>query len=198
MVSVPGVEGQEHVRPHQQPQLVVGVLLPQLGQGVGGVALSLPSELQIQYLHLVPQADLLPRQAGHFAALLGGGAARRQHLVGRQLGRNEKELVQFQQFKHSPCRRNVPQMRRIKGPAVNADLHGIPSSAMDFRSAGSAQMGFGASPSAPGFTSSFSSPLPVRSSAWRCWCFDDTAQILSPRTASGTPGAPSFHLTGPE
>ena len=48
------------------------------------------------------------------------------------------------------------------------------------------------------FTSSFSSPLPIRSSAWRCWCFDDTAQILSPRTASGTPGAPSFHLTGPE
>ena len=195
---MPGLEGEEHIRSHQQPQLIVGVLFPQLSQGVGGVALPLSSELQVQYLHLVPQTDLLPRQAGHFAALLRGGAARRQHLVGRQLGRNEKELVQLQQLKHGPGRRDVSQMGRIKGPAINADLHGIPSSAMDFWSAGSAQMGFGASPSAPGFTSSFSSPLPVRSSAWQCWCFDDTIRILSPRTASSTPGAPSFHLTGPE
>ena len=44
---VPVLHGEEHVRAHEQPQLVLRELLVQLLHGVGRVALSLPAQLQV-------------------------------------------------------------------------------------------------------------------------------------------------------
>ena len=48
---VPQVEGQKHVRPHEQPQFRLGVAAAQLLQRLGGVALALPLQLQGGHLH---------------------------------------------------------------------------------------------------------------------------------------------------
>ena len=119
---MPGVKAEEHVGAHQQPQFVVWIPGLQLRQGVGRVALALPVKLHIQSLHLVPQAQLFPGQAGHFQPLLRRGAAGRQGLVGRNAGGDQQQLVQLQHGKDRGGRRQVPQMWRVEGPAVNSDF----------------------------------------------------------------------------
>ena len=120
---VPGLDGEEHVRAHQQPQLVLRVPLLQLGQGVGGIAPTRPLQLQIQYLDPVPQAQLLPRQAGHLKPLFRSGAARWQRLVGWLPVRDQQQQVQLQQLEYRPGRGHMAQVGRVERPAVNADLH---------------------------------------------------------------------------
>ena len=120
---VPGLDGEEHVRAHQQPQLVLRVPLLQLGQGVGGIAPPRPLQLQIQYLDPVPQAQLLPRQAGHLKPLFRSGAARWQRLVGWLPVRDQQQQVQLQQLEYRPGRGHMAQVGRVERPAVNADLH---------------------------------------------------------------------------
>ena len=120
---VPCLKCQEHIRPHQQPQLVLWILRPQLPQSLSGVAPPLPLQLQIQNLDLVPQAQLLCRQAGHLQPLGRRGTARRQGLVGRLPVRHHQQQIQLQQLKHRPGRRHMAQVRRVERPAVNTDLH---------------------------------------------------------------------------
>ena len=67
---VPGLEGHEHIRAHEEPKLIAGVLSLQLRDGIGGKALAAPADLHIQNLHPVPQAQLLGGKAGHLQALL--------------------------------------------------------------------------------------------------------------------------------
>ena len=114
-------------RPHQQPQLILRILLMQLTQGLGGVAPPLPLQLQVQGPDPLPQSQLLTRQAGHLQPLLRRGAARRQHLMGRLPVRHQQQQVQLQQLKNRPGRSHMAQVGRVEGPAVNTDLHDCPS-----------------------------------------------------------------------
>ena len=120
---MPGLQGQEHVGPHQQPQLILRMLGLQLCQRVGGKALSLAVHLDIQGPDPVAQAQLLPRQAGHLQPLLRCGAAGGQFLMGRHSRRDQQQLVQVQQFKHRPGSRQMAQVGRVEGAAVNSDFH---------------------------------------------------------------------------
>ena len=129
---VPCLEGQEHIGSHQEPQLVLRVLFPQGLQGVGGKASPRPAQFQVQHLHPAIQAGLIRRQACHRQPLLRSGRTGGQVLVRRQSRRNQQQLIQFQQLKHRPGRRDMAQMGRVEGTAVNADLHGIPSFQMVF------------------------------------------------------------------
>ena len=81
---MPRLEGQKHIGAHQEPQLAVRVLLPELGQGVGGKTPAAPLQLDVQGADLVAQPQLLPRQTGHLQPLNGSGRACGQFLVGRQ------------------------------------------------------------------------------------------------------------------
>ena len=119
----PEVEGEEHVRPHEKPQLRPWVLLFQLSQGVGGVALPRPVQLHGGCLrHLGHQQDV-----GHFGRhgqpVLRPGRALRQLLVGRNGVRNDEQLVQAQHIHRRTGRRQMPQMGRIEGSAINTDFH---------------------------------------------------------------------------
>ena len=62
---MPLVEGQEHIRPHHQPQFIRGVNLAQLLQGVRGVALSCPVHFDIRHLHHVRTVQPVAHDTGH-------------------------------------------------------------------------------------------------------------------------------------
>ena len=79
--KMPVLQGEEHVRAHKQPQLILWPPLHRLLQGVHGVALSLPSELHVPDLCLGTQQ--VRRHCGHGQSLLRGWTADRQLLVRR-------------------------------------------------------------------------------------------------------------------
>ena len=120
---VPQVEGEEHIRPHKQPQLRPGVLRLERGQGVGGVAA--PSAVQLQPGDLDP----LRHQQGvgqffrHGQPVLRSWGVFGQLLVGRHGVGDQDQLIQPQLLHRRPCRRQMPQVGGIEGPAVNSDFH---------------------------------------------------------------------------
>ena len=117
----PGLEGQKHIRPHQQPQLVLRVLFLQAGQGVGGVAVSLPPDLQVQDLDPVFQAGLFHGQAGHFQPLLRSRAAGGQSFMRRVPRGDYQQFVQLQKPGYRPGGGNMSQVRRVERAAIYAD-----------------------------------------------------------------------------
>ena len=118
---VPQVQGEEHVRAHEQPQLRVGIGLADGAQGVGGIALALPLQLQGGHLHVA--AHHVGPLLHHGQPLLLGGRAAGQGLVGRDGRRDQQQLVKPQCRHRRLGRRHVPQVGGIKGSAVNSDLH---------------------------------------------------------------------------
>ena len=118
---VPQVQGEEHVRAHEQPQLCVRIGLADGPQGVGGIALALPLQLQGRYLY--PCAHPVGPLFHHGQPVLRGRGITGQGLVGRDGRRDEQQLVQSQGGHRRLCRRHVPQVGRVEGAAVNSDLH---------------------------------------------------------------------------
>ena len=89
---VPAAQGEEHVLPHQQVELVLGVQDRELLQSFGGVAFALPAHLDVRKL----QPGLpLGGQAAHGEALPGAGQIR-GGLVGRHPGGDEQHPIQPQ------------------------------------------------------------------------------------------------------
>ena len=93
---VPVLERQEHVRPHQKPQLIVGMLLMQNAQRVRGVALAAARDLHVGDcdLHARVERDLLAHQARHRKAVVRPCRVGGEHLVRRDTRRDEQELVE--------------------------------------------------------------------------------------------------------
>ena len=89
----PALEGQEHIRTHQQPELVVREALPEGLHSVGGVALARPVQLDAVGLGQLVlsrlQAQPVGRQGGHGQPVPGGDRVGRQLLVGGLRGRDE-------------------------------------------------------------------------------------------------------------
>ena len=118
---MPVLQRQEHIRPHQQPQLILRVLLAQSAEGICRVALPLPPHLHIQ--HLCGTGQLRRGQRGHLQTLGGIGAALRQCLMRRDAGGDQQQKVQSQLLRRRLCRRDMAPVNGVKGPAVNTDLH---------------------------------------------------------------------------
>ena len=93
---VPVLERQEHVRPHQKPQLIVWMLLMQNAQRVRGVALAAARDLHVgdRDLHARVERDLLAHQARHRKAVVRPCRVGGEHLVRRDTRRDEQELVE--------------------------------------------------------------------------------------------------------
>ena len=97
---VPSLYGEEHVRSHQQPQLLLRVPLPEGTERADGVALPLLLKLLAPDLHrALRPGQGVSGQLGHMEAVLRGGGAVRQMLVGRQSGGDQVEPVQVQKLR---------------------------------------------------------------------------------------------------
>ena len=84
----PGIEGQEHIRAHEQGQFRIPVRFPQLGHGLIGIAAALAAHFQIADL----QARLvLTGQTQHTKPLLRRGGPGRDFFVGRQIVRDHQQ-----------------------------------------------------------------------------------------------------------
>ena len=118
---VPVLEGQEHIRTHEEPQLVLREHLMEFLHGVGGVALALPPKLQVR--GLCPGTQAVGHEPGHLQTLLRGGGPLRQALVGRLPVGNDDQAVQAQLLHGSPGGLHMSQMGRVKGPAVDSNFH---------------------------------------------------------------------------
>ena len=117
----PVLQGQEHIRSHQQPQLILRVLPAQGAEGIRRVALPPPLHLHVQ--HLCRAGQLRRGQRGHLQTLGGIGAALRQCLMRRDAGGDQQQKVQPQLLRRCLCRRDMAPVNGVKGPAVNTDLH---------------------------------------------------------------------------
>ena len=124
---VPVLEGEKHIRSHQEPELIPGVLVMEFRQSVAGVAPTRPAQLQVQGRHAVAPAQALPQAVRHerrhgqpvgTLSPVGG-----QLLMGRLGSGDEDEPVQFQQFHRRLGRGHMPQVGRIEGAAIDADFH---------------------------------------------------------------------------
>ena len=120
---MPILKRQEHIGAHQQPELVFGILFPQFSEGVAGVTLSLPLQLQIQHLHRDLETQPVRCNGGHLHPLSAVCSAAGFVLMGRNARRDEQQLIQFQQLCRRLRRRHVAPMDGVEGTAVNADLH---------------------------------------------------------------------------
>ena len=119
----PPVEGQEHVRTHEQPQLRLRVFLPEGRQRVGGVALPRPVQLQRGHLRHLGHQQGVGHDFRHSQPVLGGWGVLRQLLVGRVGRGHNVQLVQTQRRNRRLRRRQVPQVGRVEGSAKNSDFH---------------------------------------------------------------------------
>ena len=117
----PVVQTQKHIRPHQQIQRVIRILLPQRRQRVRGIADAAAPQLHVTDLRPLPQRRC--GQHRHVVPLPRRGTALRQRLVGRLRVRDQHQLVQPQDLHGGPGRRHMADMGRIKGAAVNTDVH---------------------------------------------------------------------------
>lgn len=84
---MPGLQGQEHIGAHQQPQLIVWISFPKLVQGIRRIAFSLPVQLRGVGLGTAGPPGQEGQPVGHLfrhgQPVSGGGSLRRQDLVGR-------------------------------------------------------------------------------------------------------------------
>jgi len=117
---MPRVEGQEHVRSHQQPQLRVGVLLMQHAQGVAGVAFA--GVVQLDIAGLGHTAHRGRHQRRHVVPLPGRHTGR-QRLVGRHAVRDDQQLIQSQLVHGGTGHGHMAVMGRVERPAEHADPH---------------------------------------------------------------------------
>ena len=119
----PLVEGEEHVRPQQQENLPLGVQRPDLPEGVKGVALPLPAELQVRRLRHTAQVQSLDGETGHLQPVLRPGNVLSQGLMGWDPGGDHQQLIQVQRLGRLAGRRHVSRVDRVEGPPIYADLH---------------------------------------------------------------------------
>ena len=117
----PVLQGQKHIRAHQQPQLILRIPLPQQVQRLPCIAGAAAFQLHVQHLGFF--AQLRRGQHRHIVALGGRCRPRRQCLVGRDERGDQQQLVQRQPFHGGLRRRDMPVVGRVEGPAVNADPH---------------------------------------------------------------------------
>ena len=117
-------KGEEHIRPHKEQQLVVGVLLAQGAERIDGIALALARHLEVEHLDLdaALKRGLSAHEARHGEAVFVRGAPLLHHLVRRDARRNEQELIQRALLRRLDGGVLVPQMRRVEAAAVNSDL----------------------------------------------------------------------------
>ena len=124
---VPGLQGQEHIGAHQQPQLIVRIVFPKLVQGIRRIAFSLPVQLRAVGLGAAGPLGQEGQAVGHLfrhgQPVSGGGGLRRQDLVGRHSHRDKKHPVQSQEIHGRPGRLQMPHVGRVKCSAIDADLH---------------------------------------------------------------------------
>ena len=118
----PKMEGEKHVRSHQQIESGLGVLRPQSPDGVQGVALPLPAQFHVRRLRR--RAYRLGRQVRHGQPAVRAGGHGVHGLVGRNACGNQQQLIQSQIFHGEPRRLHVAQMNGIKGSAINSNFHG--------------------------------------------------------------------------
>ncbi len=117
----PVLQGQEHIRSHQQPQLILRVLPAQGAEGIRCVALPLPLHLHVQHL-------CRGRTAPPWPAWPSPDAGRhRRHPPAApyeaDAGGDQQQKVQPQLLRRRLCRRDMAPVNGVKGPAVNTDLH---------------------------------------------------------------------------
>ena len=117
----PLVEGEEHVRPHQQPQLIPRPARRGLLQGIGGVALALPVQLGVPHLDGAGHKQLVGGDPRHLQPLLQARTARGQLFMGGDPRRDEYQPVQPQGGHGRPGRRQMPQVGGVEAAAVDAD-----------------------------------------------------------------------------
>ena len=120
----PALKGEEHIRPHKEQQLVVGVLPAQGAERIDGIALALARHLEVEHLDLdaALKRGLSAHETRHGETVLVRGASLLHHLVWRDARRNEQELIQRALLRRLDGGVLVPQMRRVEAAAVNSDL----------------------------------------------------------------------------
>ena len=120
---LPCLQRQEHIGSHQQPEFILRILFFQNGQRIRGETPPFPLQFHIQNLHPIAKSQLLTRKTGHLQPLVCGCTALRHFFMGRNSGRDQQQLIQTEHMKPRFCRSDMPQVRRVEGPAVNTDLH---------------------------------------------------------------------------
>ena len=120
----PALKGEEHIRPHKEQQLVVGVLPAQGAERIDGIALALARHLEVEHLDLdaALKRGLSAHEPRHGEAVFVRGAPLLHHLVRRDTRRNEQKLIQRALLRRLDGGVLVPQMRRVEAAAVNSDL----------------------------------------------------------------------------
>ena len=120
----PALKGEEHIRPHKEQQLAVGVLPAQGAECIDGIALALARHLEVEHLYLdaALKRGLSAHEARHGETVLVRGTSLLHHLVWRDARRNEQELIQRALLRRLDGGVLVPQMRRVEAAAVNSDL----------------------------------------------------------------------------
>ena len=116
----PVLQGQEHVRAHQQENFIIRILLLHHAQRFPGIAGAAAPQLHIQHLGFFAQRRR--GQHRHVQPLLRRCRPRRQFLVGRDKRGDQQQLIQRKPLHGGLCRRDVPVVGRVERPAVNADL----------------------------------------------------------------------------
>ena len=116
----PILQGQEHIRPHQEPQFVLRKLLLHHAQCFPRIAGSSAPQLHVQHLGFFSQ--LRRGKHRHIPPLSGRRRPCRQGLVGWDKRRDQQQPVQYQRLHGGFCRRDMPDMGRVKCPAVDADF----------------------------------------------------------------------------
>ena len=115
------MEGQEHVRAHQQPQFVLGVFLPQLQQRVGSVALPFAAQFAVICHGALPHCTR--QQNRHFIALFIAGAALGQLLMGRDTCGDHQQFIKGKLLHSGAGHGHMTPMGRVECAAENADSH---------------------------------------------------------------------------
>ena len=115
----PAGKGEEHVRPHHQPERIVRMLRGELAQRVDGIARPFAPQLHIADLEAVQPSD---RQLRQREARLRVRRAVRQRLVRRNGSRNDDHAFQPQRRAALRRRQPMPFVRRVERPAVDPNV----------------------------------------------------------------------------
>ena len=119
--TTPCVEGQEHIRSHQQPQFILGVFFPQLQQRIGSVALPLAAQFTVICHGALPHCAR--QQNCHFIALFVAGAACGQLLVGRDPCRDHQQFIKGKLLHSGAGQGHMTSVGRVECAAENTDSH---------------------------------------------------------------------------
>ena len=120
---VPLLEGEDHVRPHDQGQPCTRIPLLKLQDRVVGVTLPVSLELQGRHFHAIEIAE------GHFAefqTLLRRRAPLFHFLVRRFMIGHDQKQIRVQRIQRGDHRLAVPEMRRVEASAVDGNVHARP------------------------------------------------------------------------